>query len=78
MADATSDRKELEIMKRLIDIETVCIPVLDRVWPYLSMYDSFLIRIGHMAIVWKRIHLCPLMDTLESTVPQIFKLCPMR
>jgi len=31
------------------------IPILDRVWPYLTMSDSFLNRIGRMAIVWKRI-----------------------
>jgi len=42
MADATSDRKELEIMKRLIDIETVysssrpCLTVLEHVWFVLN------------------------------------------
>ena len=32
-----------------------CIPVLDRVWPYLTMYDSYLNRIGRIAIVWNRV-----------------------
>jgi len=66
MADATSDRiREIEIMKRLIDI--------NRVYPYwtvsdssLTMYDSFLYRIGCNAIVWKR--MCTLVEWTSSSV----------
>jgi len=37
MADATGDwKRELEIMKILVDIQTVY-TVLDRVWSYLTM-----------------------------------------